>query len=215
MIAKSFEVLFKQTSGGYVFREPLQIRSANARHYLVNEQQKAELIATLAGRHPVLARIGLAAGVGVAVFAASLAVFALSPHPEPQISDTIAMVLVSSALILAIFFAWRAWKLKQIAPQLSKLTPTDQKITRAEMREGYMAAMPTGLLWFCEVVFASLAASHSYSLVTGLSSGRLLSAMVPQIVQIVAFGGLAIYYAFEIAKRRKKPHGETGPVKAG
>jgi hypothetical protein len=84
---------------------------------------------------------------------ATLVVLVLSPHHAPALSDTIAMMVLSLALILVEAAVWRFWKLRQLAPLLARLAPTELEITRAEMRRAIFARTATSHLWLNTILY--------------------------------------------------------------
>jgi hypothetical protein len=197
------DALFKPVEGGYVFREPYRIGWGKARHYLVTDAQKVELAAAITGPHPLRTVIGLACGTVAAIAVAALAVFALSPHANPQGSDTALMMLLSGVLIIAGYLVWRAHKIRTIAPLLADLTPTDLQITSREMRARMLAKVPTGLMWFCVVVYVLLAATNAGDMIYNLSIGRNITSALPKMIVIIIFTALTVWYGRELLARAR------------
>jgi hypothetical protein len=195
--------LFKPVEGGYVFRAPYQLGVGKARHYLVSEAEMAALVAAIAGRRPALTRAGLALACGAAAIVAMTLVFVFSPHRDPAISDTIAMLALTFALILTQAAAWRFWKLRRLAPMFARLTPTELAITRAEMRRAMFAGMSTSKLWMITILCGIAGAFNIASSAVGIWDGRNAFS---GIVSGTIFTGIAVYYALHLMSRlEKKP----------
>jgi hypothetical protein len=190
--------LFKPVEGGYVFRVPYQLGLGKVRHYLVNENEKAELVAAIAGPRPARTRNYLWLAGTAAVIVATLIVLVLSPHHVPTVSDTLAMIALACALILVEAAVWRSWKLRQLAPMLARLTPTQLAITRADMRRATVAGTATSALRLNMILSgaagAACLASSAYSFWGGRDGSH---AMVGGII----FIGIAINYAWHLMSR--------------
>jgi hypothetical protein len=195
--------LFKPVEGGYVFRVPYQLGLGKVRHYLVNESEKATLIAAIVGERPARRRNYLwLAGTAALIVAVSV-VLALSPHREPAVSNTIAILVLSFALILVEAAAWRFWKLRQLAPMLARLVPTELTITRAEMRRATFARNATSHVWFGTILYGVVGAVGLASSAYLIWSGRHSPfAMVFGLI----FTGMAINYALHLVSRLRDEH---------
>ena len=129
--------MFKPVPEGYVYRAPSKWVFGGNRFYLVNETQKAEILAIARARSQApfwLTLTGLVA-------ASSVIVAWASGHGGPTVRDAVITLAVLpvcfyAALVLTI------WPLeRRLAPILARLPRTDQRITPADLR----AAMRTGL----------------------------------------------------------------------
>jgi hypothetical protein len=190
--------LFKPVEGGYVFRVPYPLGLGRVRHYLVMNTEKAALVAAIAGPRPARTRNCLWLAGSAAVIVATLVVLVLSPHHAPALSDTIAMMVLSLALILVEAAVWRFWKLRQLAPLLARLAPTELEITRAEMRRAIFARTATSHLWLNTILYGVAGA-------VGLANQRIRDLGRPTQSFCdrlgVIFTGSAIYYAVHLASR--------------
>jgi hypothetical protein len=200
-VMKHLESLFKPVEGGYVFRVPYQLGLGKVRHYLVSESQKAALAATIAGPRPVRTHIGLALAGAGAITVATLVVFALSRHHGPQASDTFAVIALSFALLHVEIAAWRFYKLRQLAPLLAQLPPTELAITRAEMRRVAIAGTATSHLQL-NVILSSIVGGMNVALgIYAMAGGRSGSHLM---VSGIVFIGIAVYYAMHLVSRLEK-----------
>ncbi|MBU6464842.1 MAG: hypothetical protein KGK01_09910 [Bradyrhizobium sp.] len=127
-------ILFKKVSDGYVFRAPNPWLFGRGRFFLVNEAQKAQLLAIITARSPFANVMILITGF-VVMYSASVAAIAfMTGHGEPSVGDTammaaLALVCMYAALLICVRPAAR-----RVQPLLAGLAPTDQRITAADCR---------------------------------------------------------------------------------
>ena len=126
-------IWFKQVPKGYVFRAPNPWIFGRARYFLVDEAQKAQLLATLTARSQIATAMIFWIGF-LALFAASVAALALlSGHDDPSIGDVVSMVALTPVCMYAALLI-AARPARRVQPLLAGLTPTDQRITAADRR---------------------------------------------------------------------------------
>jgi len=190
--------LFKPVDRGYVFRAPYQTGLGKVRHYLVDNAQMAELTALIAGPRPMLTRLALVFAAVAAVLLASLIVYALSPHENPQAIDTLAMLLISAVFVGAGYLMWRSYKLRQIAPLIAHLTPTDLQITRNDIRKSVISAMSVKQLRLVTAVTALAAVVNLAGAAYAFSIGKT---DVGSIITGIIFAGLTVYYVVQLMRR--------------
>jgi|EndMetStandDraft_2_1072991.scaffolds.fasta_scaffold44768_2 hypothetical protein len=191
--------LFKPVEGGYVFRVPYQTGLGKVRHYLVSESQKTTLAETIDGKRPLLMRACLALLGAGTVAVATLVVYALSPHPDPQASDTLAIVALTFVLIAIELAAWRWWKLRQLAPTLAHLAPTDLRITRREMHQAMFSRLSAGQLRASAIICGLAGAMNIASGALSIAGGRSgLAAMISGVI----FTAIGVYYALHLLGRK-------------
>jgi hypothetical protein len=116
--------MFKPVPGGYVFRTPRRWVFWRNRFYLVNEAQRAELLAIIDARglHRARGYIFLIALAGL-VFSATMIVAYASGHPNPTGRDALVLLgllpfCIYGALMISI------WPIAhRLEPTLAGLTP--------------------------------------------------------------------------------------------
>lgn len=133
-------VNFKQVPGGYVYRAPNRWMFGPVRHYLANEAQKAEIIAILTPRRPVLKQMMLWIALVLMVAAAGTVVWACTGHDDPTAADIFVWVVL---VIFEIFAAlqilrWRTQS--RVQPIIAGLAPSDDRITNPDMQRGLAVA---------------------------------------------------------------------------
>ncbi len=191
--------LFRPAPGGYVYREPYRWPFGPARHYLVNADQKAKILAIVVPKRPILWQIVLWSTLCLMVAIACVALWLYTGHDTPTALDTLAMILltvVQVILALAILF-W--WKRRRLRPLLATLTPTDLRITQAEMRAAATNAMSAKQLLIAGVAgtFASTAMLFNAVLqfVWRQPTGLLW------LAGSLMFAGVAWYYLNQLIRR--------------
>jgi hypothetical protein len=132
---------FKQVPEGYVFRAPNPWIFGSARHFLVNEAQKAQLLTVLTARSQS-ATLTIVVLACLAMFGASITavIYAAGDNDYPVgiFVATIVLVLLSlyaALLIVTLPLAGR------VEPLLAGLPPTDQRITAADRRAAAQQAI--------------------------------------------------------------------------
>lgn len=127
-------LLFKQVAGGYLFRAPNPRVFGPTDHYLVNEQQRDEILAIMTPRRPVLLLLAWIGGLFVALGVLIVLMVAYVGDDYPL---TFLLVLIVAMLIAAIpaLHLYASRKLRRLQPLLAGAAQTDQRITNAEMRQ--------------------------------------------------------------------------------
>jgi hypothetical protein len=151
-------VLFKQVPGGYIFQQPNPWIFGRSSRYLVNEAQKAALLAIVTPRRPVVRGAVILAGVLLWAVAASILVWAFSSHDEPTALDVIAIIVLIVGPMLGALIVALQRNLRRMRPILAGASRTDQRITRGELRRAMANAMSMkrALLIGCTWTFTCL-----------------------------------------------------------
>jgi hypothetical protein len=101
-------MLFKPVPGGFVYRAPNPWIFGRADHYVVNEQQKAELLRILVARHPLVRVAVIVAGFLLWGVAMGTVGWTFSGHEDPTVIDAVIMIVATfAALFLALHLALR------------------------------------------------------------------------------------------------------------
>ena len=184
--------LFQPTPGGYVWRESYRWPLGDAPHYLVSEDQKAELLEVIAPKRPVLWQVVLWSTLCLMLPAACVTVWFTTRHDSPTGLDALTIAVLTIAQVvtgLAMLF-WA--KRRRLRPLLATLPRTDLRITLSQMRAAATNAMSRKQLVVTTIssVFASTA-----MLVNGtadLAMHRPIGLL--WLAVSLMFAGLALYY---------------------
>ena len=126
-------MLFKPVPGGFIYRAPNPWIFGRADHYIVNEQQKNELLGMLVSPRPLLRLSLIVAGLLLWAVAMGLVGWAFSGHEDPTVGDVVIMIVMTfAALFLALHLALRR-KLRRMQPILAVAMHTTAAITSGEI----------------------------------------------------------------------------------
>lgn len=152
-VAEVEAVLFKRAAGGYVFQAPNPWVFGRSSRYLVNDAQKAELLAIILPRRPIRRIAAITVGILLWALAASTIVWAVSAHDQPTASDAFAIfALIAVPIFLALLVALQR-NLRRMRPVLAGAPRTEERITRRELRAAMANAvslrrsLSIGALW--------------------------------------------------------------------
>ena len=158
-VAEIEAALFKQVGGGWVFQAPNPWVFGRTSRYLVNDAQKAELLAIVTPRSPTLRIAAITAGILLWASAASIIAWAVSSHDEPTASDALAIfALVVVPIFLALVFALQR-NLRRMQRVLADAPRTEERITARELRHAMAKAVSLrrsvfiGALWAVTCLF--------------------------------------------------------------
>jgi hypothetical protein len=127
-------MLFKPVPGGFIYRAPNPWIFGRADHYVVNEQQRAEVLGMLVAPRPLLRLAVIVAGALLWGAAMGTVGWAFSGHEDPTFGDAVVMIVMTfAALFLALHLALRR-RLRQVQPILAAATRTTAAITSGEIR---------------------------------------------------------------------------------
>jgi hypothetical protein len=134
-------VLFKRVPGGYVYQAGNPWVFGPATRYVVNEAQKAELLAIITPPRPWL-RIAVVILVLIAIAVGTpTLMWAVSGHDEPTNIDVLVLIgLILVQMYLALVFAVRR-NLRRTQPITAGLPRTEERITHRELRKAMADAM--------------------------------------------------------------------------
>jgi hypothetical protein len=165
-------IMFKQVPDGYVFRAPNPFVFGRARFYLVNEAQKAQLLAVITARNTAMyfwlvVLVLIAAGTGALAYGTG--------HDDPTVSDVVIMMALIPLWLYAAVLVSLYPTARKLEPLLAGLQRTDQSITSADLRK---AARKT--------------ISFRNYLALGISQAALSAAFIIMVVQKTSGGHVAV-----------------------
>jgi hypothetical protein len=124
-------IMFKKVPDGYVFRAPNPWVFGRARFYLVDEAQKAQLLAIVTARSQLVFWVALVALIG----AGTAAIAYGSGHDNPTAGDVVIMLALLPVWIYAALLVSIRPMALRLQPLLAGLLPTDQRITAVDLRK--------------------------------------------------------------------------------
>ncbi len=126
-------MLFKPVPGGFIYRAPNPWIFGRADHYIVNEQQKGDLLGMLVAPRPLLRLTVIFVGLLLWALAMATVGWAFSGHEDPTAGDVVIMIVMTfAALFLALHLALRH-KLRRMQPILAAATRTTAAISPSEI----------------------------------------------------------------------------------
>jgi hypothetical protein len=163
--------VFKRVPDGFIFRAPNPWMFGRARHYLVNEAQKAAIAAraTGVGRRGLLLAflIWLAAFAGIVV-----ALALLTGHDDPTLGDSVILFVCAVASLLVCLHVWYLWVLR---PFIAELPESRERITYRERREGVRRAMFLQSSLLTAAISSVACVANLFAFFLGTHGGRHLS----------------------------------------
>jgi hypothetical protein len=149
-------VAFKRTAGGYVFRAPSRWLIGPARHYLVDEATKDEIVCALADIRVLGAR------AVIAVVVAVLVGLLISLHFRAHL---ILAGVSAFALLIAFVAVVRFHQLAALQPLLAGLPPTAERITWRDRLAVASAVTSMSHLLLLGLAFTALSLSNGLELI--------------------------------------------------
>jgi hypothetical protein len=146
-------VLFKPAVGGYVFQAPNPWVFGPTRRYIVTATQKAELLAIIRPRRPVLWTAGIVIGILLWAAAVATAMWIVFGHDQPTAAD---LGIMSVLILVPTYLAWVTKlqrNLRRMQPIIAAARRTEERIDRREMRQALADALSLrrtlllGALW--------------------------------------------------------------------
>jgi hypothetical protein len=213
-------MLFKPTTGGFVFRAPRPWVFGRARNYRVDAAQKAEIIAVMAPEKPAWHQAALIAALilGPVLWVCGMTAFvwAVSGHDEPTGGDVVAVMLLSVVpLLAALYFALAAGaqrQLAKLAPIIARLAPSDEEVTAADLRRGMAHATPFGAMGTIILLFAASALLTAFTLGMDAAQHRLatLPAALVALNLIMSLVVIAAWASVALRKAKGMEEGAQG-----
>jgi hypothetical protein len=188
------EAAFKPVAGGYVFQPPsLYWPFARSRGYLVNEAQKAELMACLRRQRR---RIFLLLMVYVFGFGLTVAVGASVSAQLMSPLWFIAIVLVTVLAVVLIAIVPHIYLMRTLRPLIADLPRTDERITLRDQLHSLAAAISGKLLLLGGIGGGLMIIGNIVSIVDVIAEGRGGSKLFWPIFGVVFGALLASYFAY-------------------
>ena len=168
-------MLFKPVAGAFIYRAPNPWIFGRADHYIVDAQQKAELLDMLAARRPMLSLAVFVAGILLWGAAIGTLRWALSGHDNPTVVDFAMMVVMTFAALFLAFHLSSRRKLRRMRPILAAATRTSAAITSGEIRAALARTTSLKTAVILAAISAFAGAAQVFSLVLRNSQHPLFS----------------------------------------
>src|SRR6266700_326967 len=198
-MAKRYEeTWFKPTAGGYVFQAQNPWLLGPSRHYLVNEAQKAELVACLRRRLRVIlpgAAIFMLIALGILMFAGSSA-------DALGLSTWGFVALLAFTLVLLSAIVPHLYLMRLIRPLIARLQRTDERITFRDRHGGFANTVSGKLLLLGGIGGAMMVAGNIVTIV--LSEDRVGSQLYLPAFNIVTGAFLMSYFVYLAVLKREQ-----------
>ena len=133
-------IMFKKVPEGYLFHAPNPWLFGRARFYLVNDAQKAQLLAIVTARSQAVFWVALVALIGASTAALTYG----SGHDNPTVSDILVMLAMIPIWIYAALLVSIGPTARRLQPLLAGLPPTDQRITAVDLRKAVRKTVSFG-----------------------------------------------------------------------
>jgi hypothetical protein len=195
-VAEIEAVLFKEVGGGYVFQAPNPWLFGPRSRYLVTPAQKAELLAIITPRRPILRVAVITIAILLWTVLAATIVWAVSSHEDPTAIDAAAMfALIVIPMLLALVVALQR-NLRRMQRVLVAAPRTEQQITNGELRKAMANAMSFKRSLMLGVLWTTTCLLQVFTLAIRNAQHPLLSdvqSCLNGFTAVVA-AGLAVYY---------------------
>jgi drug/metabolite transporter (DMT)-like permease len=205
-------IMFKTVPDGYLFRAPNPWVFGRARFYLVNEAQKAELLAIITARSQLVFWIGLVALIG----AGTAAIAYGSGHDNLTAGDVVIMLALLPVWIYAALLVPIGSTARRLQPLLAGLPQTDQRITALDLRRALRKTISFGQYIALGVSQAIMSAAFIVLVWQKTDGGRVSifqdgGVLVFALVAVV-FVVSSISFLAAAMSKAKDPPDEAGPA---
>jgi hypothetical protein len=198
------QAAFKPVAGGYVFQPPsLRWPFVRSPCYLVNEAQKADLVACLRRQRRqtfLVVMVFALAGLGLA---AALAMADSAARFSPV--EFVAVLLVTLLAVIPIAILPQIKLMRTIAPLIADLPRTDEQITFGEQVHTLAAVISVPLLVLGGIGGSTMIIVNILSLIDVIAEGRGGSGALWPLFGLAVGVLLTSYFAYlAVLKRRLK-----------
>jgi len=185
-------LIFRPVPGGYVYRSPSQWIFGASQHYLVSEEQKAQLVATMKIRRPALLAFAILTAAVLTAVAAAAIVWLVSPHENPTLIDGgMIAFLVLGGLYLE-FCGFVRYRMRLLRPILPTLTPTEQRITNRQVQAAMDKIVSVKQLLLLALLNTLASGCYLVAFIIWHQMGRS-EAYMPLVLALL-FGALGLIY---------------------
>jgi hypothetical protein len=199
MSVSTYDALFKETRGGYLFRAPNPWLFGAGKHYLTDQAQRAEILELGRVRHPVVRALVFALTIIACPGGSTLLVYLLSGHAEPDGGDIAAIAILTFVSLVASLLIVTRVRFRRLHPILMRLPRSDERLALRDIQAAQVKATSLKTLLVLGAVFTASAVIQAISLafIIGIDVGarRHLTVGSSQLLLFCLMllqGGLAV-----------------------
>jgi general stress protein CsbA len=208
MSTSTYDALFKETAGGYLFRAPNPWLFGAGKHYLTNDSQRAEILEIGKVRYPVVSALAFVLAIVACPLGSTLVVYLLSGHAEPDGTDVGAIVLLTVVSLVVSLLVVTQPRYRRLRPILMRLPRSDQKLTLRDIQKTQLKAISLKKLLILGAVLAASAVVQAISLafIVGMDVGARRhvafgSSQLLSVCVMLLQGGVAAVFFKRAASR--------------
>jgi hypothetical protein len=206
-VSETEAILFKPVPGGYLYQSANPWVFGPTGRYVVNEAQKAELLAIIMPRRPRLRIVLVTLFFLVIIAAATGLMWAITGHDEPTTMDILALLGLSlGGVYLALVMAVRR-NLRRTRPIIAGLPRSEERITHSEIRKAMADAMSLKRSLLIAMCWTVTLASQCFTLAIRNGQHPLFGDAQSYLVAFGAFMSLGLaanYLVIALRKMRKR-----------
>jgi hypothetical protein len=187
---------FQPVEGGYLYEAPSALIFAPGARYIVSEAQKAELLAILTPRRPMLRIVLIVAAVLALILAETVVLRTVLGHDQPTVLDFVklAIITVAPAYIAGLVLMRR--HLRRLQRILRTAVPTQKRRTILERLQAVVAGMSTKKLVLLAIFWSVMGIADAVRLLIPSHSGPFAidSKFFVFALNLVIAAAFAVYF---------------------
>jgi hypothetical protein len=205
-------IMFKKVPEGYLFRAPSPWVFGRARFYLVDEAQKAQLLAIITARSQLVFWFALVALIGVSTAAIAYGF----GHDNPTARDVVIMLALIPVWIYAALLVSVRPMARRLQPLLAGLPQSDQRITALDLRKAVRKTISFGQYIALGVSQAIMSAAFIVLVWQKTDGGRVSifddGGILVFVFVAVIFVVSSITFLVAAVDKARHPQDEPGPA---
>jgi hypothetical protein len=164
MSVSTYDALFKETPGGYVFRAPNPWLFGAGKHYLTDGAQRAEILELGRVRRPVVRALVFAFTIVACAGGSTLLVYLFLGHAEPDGGDIGAIAILTFVALVACLLIVTQLRFHRLRPILMRLPRSDEALTLRDIQAAQVKATPLKALFVTGALFTASAVVQAIAL---------------------------------------------------
>jgi hypothetical protein len=199
-------ILFRPVASGYLYQQANPWVFGPMRRYIVNDAQKAALLAIVTPPRPVLRIIVITAIILAWTGAVGTGMWAVSGHDNPTAIDFAIMMVLILVPIYLLWVAFLQRNLRRMAPILAGAPRTQERITNRDLRRAMTNAMSSRKLFLLGSVWVFSCLTQVFSLVIRNARHPLFSDLQSNLNLFVAVlaAALAVWYLLAAVRKLRQ-----------